>query len=87
VLEGAEAGPAVRPAYLARADAVSAAPWDSPLWQIGGHTDVTAGAFLFTVGGQLIGLAVPRDGGIAIVAAATLDRLARELPGPPSGGQ
>jgi hypothetical protein len=86
-VEGAEAGPAVRPSYLPRADSVTAPPWDSPVWQIGGHTDVSAGAFLFTISGQLIGLAVPRDGGVAIVTAATLDRLARELAGPPSGGQ
>ncbi len=40
-----------------------------------------SGAFLFTLEGRLIGLTVPQEDGVAIVAAATLDRLAGELAG------
>ena len=77
---GAE-GTAVRPIFIARLDPMTAEPWDSPVREIGGDLQVGPGVFLFTLDGRLIGLTVPHDGGLAVVSAATLDRLVRELTG------
>jgi hypothetical protein len=81
LVEAAAAGPAVRPLFVPRLDPVSAPPWDSPILRVGGSAPVPSGAFLFTLEGGLIGLTVPQEDGVAIVAAATLDRLAGELAG------
>ena len=81
LVEAAAAGPAVRPLFVPRIDPVSASPWDSPILRVGGSALVPSGAFLFTLEGRLIGLTVPQEDGVAIVAAATLDRLSGELAG------
>lgn len=86
-VEAAQAGPAARPIFLPRVDAVTAESWDSPVWRIGGQAEAGTGTFLFTMGGRLIGMTVPHEQGVAIVVAATLDRLARDLARAPSGGQ
>jgi hypothetical protein len=93
-VEAADAGPAGRLAFLPRVDALTTEPWDSPIWRIGGHSDVQPGSFLFTMDGQLVGMAVPQGDGVAILTAAMIDRLVRELArsaaaeasnGPPGG--
>ncbi len=80
-VEAAAGGPAARPVFIGRLDPITADGWDSPVRQIGGTPPVGPGVFLFTLEGRLIGLTVPQPDGVAIVAAATLDRLARELSG------
>jgi hypothetical protein len=80
-VEAAPGGPSVRPAFIGRLDPITVAPWDSPVSQIGGTAPVGPGIFLFSLDGRLIGLTVPEGDGIAIVAAATLDRLVREIAG------
>jgi hypothetical protein len=84
VIEAAPAGPAARPVFIPRLDPVSAAPWDSPILRVGGTMPVAAGALVFSLDGRFIGLTVPLEDGVAIVAAATLSRLTGELAG---GGQ
>jgi len=79
VIEGAMGGPAARPAFVARIDAVSDTPWATPLLKIGGDPQFGPGAFVFTLDGRLIGLSVPHAGGIAIVPAVALDRAVTEL--------
>jgi hypothetical protein len=86
-VEAGVAGPAARPIFLPRLDPIAMPPWDSPLWRIGGEPDIRPGALLFTMDGRLIGLTVPQQPGIAIVAAATIERLVRGLGPAPSGGQ
>jgi hypothetical protein len=81
LLEAAAAGPVLRPQFVPRLDPVSAPPWDSPILRVGGSAAVPSGAFLFSLEGRLIGLTVPQEDGVAIVAAATLDRLIGELAG------
>lgn len=77
--EPAARGAAVQPIFIPRVDALTVEHWAAPLLQIGGEPHVPAGAFLFTIDGRLIGLALPVAGGIGIVDAATLDRLVGEL--------
>jgi hypothetical protein len=84
-VEAAAGGPAVRPIFVPRVDAAQLEPWDMPVLLIGGTASAPPGTFLFTLDGRLIGLTVPHDTGVAIVAAAALDRLVNELAA--SGGQ
>jgi len=84
-VEGSPAGPALLPVFIARADAVPDDRWPSPLLRIGGQTTLSAGTFLFTLQGRLIGLTVPLDGGLAIVPGAALHRVVAELTG--AGGE
>jgi hypothetical protein len=83
-VEAAPAGPAIRPLFLPRLDPVSAVPWDSPILRVGGTMPVAPGSLIFTLEGRFVGMIVPQQDGVAIVAAATLDRLVGELA---SGGQ
>ncbi len=83
-VEAAAGGPSARPVYIPRLDPVTVDLWDQPLLRIGGRVEVSPGAMLFTLDGRLIGLTVPQEQGVAIVAPAALNRLAGELT---SGGQ
>jgi hypothetical protein len=87
LVEASEAGPAARPIFLPRLDTTSVELWDSPIMRIGGESGAGPGAFLFTMAGRLIGLTVADPQGLAVVGAATLDRLSRDLARTPSGVQ
>jgi hypothetical protein len=87
VVEASEAGPAARPIFLPRLDAANVELWDSPIMRVGGETGAGPGAFLFTMAGRLIGLTVAEPQGLAVVGAATLERLSRDLARAPSGVQ
>jgi hypothetical protein len=78
-VEGAVGGPAVRPVFIARTDAMPDARWTMPLTRIGGEAHVAPGIFLFTLQGRLIGLIVPQDTGLAIVPGGDLDRAVTDL--------
>ena len=86
-VEGAVGGPALRPVFVPRTDALFESRWSNTLLLVGGEPDLRAGAFAFTLDGRLIGLAVREDAGVAIVPAAALDRAVTELVNRGSGGQ
>jgi len=78
-VEGALAGPALRPVFISRADATTDDRWQSVVMQVGGDAPIPAGTFLFTLQGRLIGLTVPQDGGVAIVPGIVLDHVVVDL--------
>jgi hypothetical protein len=78
-VEGAPAGPALRPLFISRADTTTDDRWQSVMMQIGGDAPIPPGTFLFTLQGRLIGLTVPLDGGLAIVPGIVLDHVVVDL--------
>jgi len=86
-VEGAVGGPAVRPVFVPRADALFESRWSTTLLLVGGEPELHPGAFVFTLDGRLIGLAVREEAGVAIVPAAALDRVITELANRAGGGQ
>jgi hypothetical protein len=75
-------GPSLRPAFVGSLREVVTPLWSDPVWALPDQLDLAAGTFVFTVDGVLAGLVVERDGGRALVPAATIvgmaERLARE---------
>jgi len=86
-VEGAVGGPAVRPIFVPRIDAIFESRWSTSLLLVGGEPELSAGAFVFTLDGRLIGLVVREEAGVAIVPAAALDRAVTELASRANGGQ
>lgn len=70
VVEGSAAGPAIRPTFTGRAGRIRDPRWRSPLAALDPATK--AGAFVFTLDGQLAGLVIATDGDSALVPAAEL---------------
>lgn len=85
-VEGSVGGPALRPVFVPRADALFESRWSATLLLVGGEPDLHPGTFVFTLDGRLIGLAVREATGIAIVPAAAIDRVVTELANRASGG-
>lgn len=72
VFEGARGGSAARPEFIGRADSFDSVAWPDPLLSPGGHAQLGAGAWLFTLDGRLLGLTVPDGPGVAVARARTL---------------
>jgi hypothetical protein len=72
VFEGARGGPSARPLFVGRADSFEDSRWADPILSVGGAPQLDPGAFLFTLDGRAIGLAVPDGADVAIVRMASL---------------
>jgi hypothetical protein len=68
----------LRPIFLGSLHAVVSPTWFAPLWAMPPHTDVDAGAFLFTTDGELAGVVTEHDGP-ALVPADTIIAMAERL--------
>jgi hypothetical protein len=80
-VDGTMGGPASHPVYIPRVDIVPDGLWAPSPLQVGGGAELTPGALVYTLGGRLVGLVVPHDGGLALVPAAALERAAADLGG------
>ena len=91
VIEGARGGPTTRPVFIGRLDEVEDPTWSAPISVIGGATDVTPGALLFSLDGRFAGMAIPTANGLAIVPPRALNTILSGLRAPkgaamPGGG-
>jgi hypothetical protein len=75
-------GPSLRPVFIGNMVAAENPAFPGPLWLLPARTDLDAGTFLFTLEGELAGLAIDHDGEMAIVPGESLraaaDRLQRQ---------
>jgi hypothetical protein len=60
-------GTSLRPVFIGSLDSIVSPLWDGPIWAVPAQTDLHKGAFVFTVEGEFAGLAIDRDGRVAIV--------------------
>jgi hypothetical protein len=60
-------GAALHPVFIGSLDTVVSPLWDGPIWAAPEHADLKPGAFVFTPEGELAGLVVERQEGLAIV--------------------
>jgi len=88
VVEGALGGPALRPVFVPRLDALFESRWATTLQVVGGQPELHPGAFAFTIDGRFIGLAVRLDpAGVALVPASAVERAVTEMAGRLGGGE
>jgi hypothetical protein len=86
VVEGTQAGVTLRPVFLGRGDRYQSNRWNRPLLPLGGVA-VGAGALLFTLSGDFIGMVVVENGAAAIAGARdVLDAAERLAGGTPTPG-
>jgi hypothetical protein len=79
VVEGTRGGSTLRPVFLGKADRFEEPRWETPLVVLGGETTASEGAFVFSLEGGLIGLAVNEGGVLAVVPGPMLARSAERL--------
>ena len=79
VVEGTRGGTTMRPVFLGKADRFEESRWETPLVVLGHEAMATEGAFIFSLEGGLIGMAVRESGVLAVVPAAVLSRTADAL--------
>jgi S1-C subfamily serine protease len=78
-------GVSLRPSYVGSLAPTNAAAWRGMVWALPSGTDLVPGSFLFTTTGEFVGLAIPSNGGVAIVpGAAVLAEADRLLTSPPA---
>jgi hypothetical protein len=75
-------GTSLRPVFIGALDSIVSPLWDGPIWAVPAHTDLHKGAFVFTAEGEFAGLAIEREGRLAIVpgdvVVATANRVAQQ---------
>jgi hypothetical protein len=80
-------GTSLRPVFIGSLDSIVSPLWDGPIWAVPAHTDLHKGTFVFTAEGEFAGLAIDRDGRVAIVPAdvviATANRVVQQGNRPP----
>ena len=80
-------GVSLRPVFVGSLDEVDTPLWAEPVWAVPRRTDLAPGSFLFTSGGELVGLVIAHAGRLAIVPGETVlaeaERLIAAPPGPP----
>lgn len=91
VIEGARGGPTARPVFIGRLDEIADPEWSAPIAIIGGGTDITPGAQIFSLDGRFAGMAIRTTHGMAIVPPRALNTavtalLAPKSAAPPGGG-
>ena len=72
VFEGARGGPAARPLFIGRVDSFDDPRWTQPQLSVGGDPQLSAGAFIYTLDGRLVGMTMPDDPGVAITRVPAL---------------
>ncbi len=80
-VEGARSGPTARPLFVGRVDRFDDPRWSSTLLAFGGAPAVADGAFIFSLQGELVGLALNDAGAAAVVPASALDATSNALLG------
>lgn len=79
-------GSSLRPVFVGSLDPIDTPAWSEPVWAVPSRSDLAPGSFVFTNTAELVGLAIARDGDLAIVPGLTVlaeaDRLldARQKP-------
>ena len=68
-----------RPVFVGGFSAVASPRWQGELWEVPARTDLTPGAFLFTLDGQWAGVTVEHRGRVAVVPPALLTGHAEDL--------
>jgi hypothetical protein len=66
------AGVSLEPLFLSALSPVTTPAWSSPIWQVPRGTELPAGAFLFSVEGELVGVAVAEGDRLAVVPGDVL---------------
>ena len=84
VIEAGLGGPTTRPVFIGRLDEVEDPSWSAPISVIGGATDVTPGALLFSLDGRFAGMAIRTPNGVAIVPKRALNPIVSGLLAPRS---
>lgn len=79
--EGSRGGSTFRPVFLGRADRFEEPRWAAPMLVMGGEPITAAGAFVFSLDGELVGLVVNEAGVLAIVPGPAIDAAANALLG------
>jgi hypothetical protein len=74
VAEAGLGGPSLRPVFLSRLDPLSDPRWAKAPLVVGGEPAMSAGAFVYTLDAQLIGLTIKTPAGLAILPGAALQR-------------
>jgi len=78
-------GVSLRPVFIGALNSIASPRWSGSLWAVPYGAELRAGTFLFTVAGEVAGIAVPHENSLAIVPGEVLinavDRLLRQ-PGP-----
>jgi hypothetical protein len=72
-IEATSHGPTVEPVFIGRADPVGDDRWSATLYAVGEAPGLSAGTFVFSVNGRLIGLVTRDERGALLVPAAVLD--------------
>jgi hypothetical protein len=79
VMEAAGAGPALRPLFVGRVDGVRDPDWNHVLMTLGGSGPIAAGAFVFALDGQFLGMVAAGHDFPTVVPAEAVFALANEL--------
>ena len=77
-IEGTNAGITVRPVFIGHADRFGSDRWGRPLLPLGG-VPVTAGALMFALDGDFLGVTVTENGALAIASASDVLDTAQRL--------
>jgi PDZ domain len=78
-VEASRGGSTLRPVFFGRADRFEGSRWRVPLLVLGHASASAPGSFVFSLDGQLVGLAVREAGVVALVPAAALQQAADRL--------
>lgn len=73
------AGLSLRPSFVSSLAAVETPRWPDSVWALPNDAGIPAGAFVFSENAELVGVAAPYEGGLAIVPANTLLAAADDL--------
>jgi hypothetical protein len=82
-MEGTRAGPALRPLFLGRADAIPDPRYEGGLFVLGGVLQASPGALIFSLDGSFVGLCLIEGGDAAGVPARALDNAVTAMLRPP----
>jgi hypothetical protein len=69
---GSAHGLSLQPVFVGALSTLRSPAWSGPVWLLPSGTPIPAGALLFTGDGELVGLSVEEEGGLAIVPGETL---------------
>jgi S1-C subfamily serine protease len=65
-------GASARPVFVGAVETVVSPIWPAPVWKLPRHVDVSAGSFIFTTDGVLVGLTADTSAGLALVSAEAI---------------
>jgi len=65
-------GTSLRPVFVGSLDPIDSPAWSAPVWAVPERSDLAPGSFVFTNTAELVGLAIAREGELAIVPGLTV---------------